>query len=304
MNRTTLTILSLAITAAPTLAQLGPIAPPPGPVQNTFPSLEQLENRIVINQRNTPGDAAAAFVISEPGSYILDRSLEIADRIAVDIRSSNVTLDLNGHSIRTTGIYDAANPFHGVRIDRDDSGPFVKLAQNVTVKNGVISNCIGDGIFSTQFRTNIRDLILHNNFGRGATLFTYGIIDNCNFYANGGSLLDTEASELKAERDNLIQNSIFNNTRTSFTVEIDDDNTIRFCKIQTNSASIRDPLRITGSNNRIDSNDLDGGDIIVEGRENVIIRNTINSGIVDDLGAANFVGPTNSVTSPWTNFIN
>ena len=66
--------------------------------------------------------AAVPYAISAPGVYYLTQDLTIASGIAININSSQVTLDLNGHTLTNAstasgsyGIY-SGNGFSGVRV--------------------------------------------------------------------------------------------------------------------------------------------------------------------------------------------
>ncbi|MDX2116216.1 MAG: hypothetical protein SFZ24_11455, partial [Planctomycetota bacterium] len=85
-------------------ANAGQLSPPPGPIKPT----PGPEPRTPLSDETTPGDATAHFVISQPGSYYLQRSLtgSAVTRSAIRIAADNVTIDLNGFSIAadSTGI--------------------------------------------------------------------------------------------------------------------------------------------------------------------------------------------------------
>src|SRR5690606_34458615 len=89
------------IGALASLAKGGPLNPPAGPITPTHKPLGELEPRTALSEANTPGDASAVFVISQPGSYYLTADLVVpANRTAIRIDASDVTIDLNGFAIR------------------------------------------------------------------------------------------------------------------------------------------------------------------------------------------------------------
>ncbi|MDX2117111.1 MAG: NosD domain-containing protein [Planctomycetota bacterium] len=105
-------------------AVAGPLSPPLGPVQPT----PGPEPRTPINADTTPGDATAYFVISEPGSYYMQRNLiGPATRSAIRITADNVTVDLNGFAI----VGDSEGTPGSLTFE---TGPI----ENLTIRNGSI----------------------------------------------------------------------------------------------------------------------------------------------------------------------
>lgn len=112
-------VLSSGVLAGPLAPPAGPVAPTPGP-----------EPRIAINAANTPGDATAMFIISQPGSYYLEGSVTGAvGTRGVDVRASNVTIDLMGFALG--GVPGSS---HGVFVDLFAGHVGLEL------RNGVIHN--------------------------------------------------------------------------------------------------------------------------------------------------------------------
>lgn len=95
-----LTLLAaLVATGSVTLA--GPLNPPAGPITSTSKTLTEVEPRTAINTTNTPGNASAVFLVSQPGSYYLTGNITgVANKAVIYINSSNVTIDLNGFTIQ------------------------------------------------------------------------------------------------------------------------------------------------------------------------------------------------------------
>ena len=117
----------------PLLAQ-GPLTPPGAPAP-TMKSLDQIEPRIPINATHTPGDADSLFKITQPGSYYLTGNLMgVAAKIGIEIATSNVTIDLMGHSL-----LGAAGSLSGIATPSTSYN-------NLTVRNGVITGWGGNGI--------------------------------------------------------------------------------------------------------------------------------------------------------------
>jgi nitrous oxidase accessory protein NosD len=107
-------------------ALLGDLTPPAGPVTSTMKRLDEVEARTPISAPTT--------VVSAAGSYYLTQDLVMtgADAFGVRIDADDVTLDLNGFTIRGVG------PEAGVRV--------YNPASNVVIRNGTIAGC-GTGIW-------------------------------------------------------------------------------------------------------------------------------------------------------------
>jgi nitrous oxidase accessory protein NosD len=100
---------------------LGDLTPPPGPVAPTMKRLDEVEARTAISTPQTQ--------ILESGSYYLTQDLVMtgAEAFGVRIDADDVTLDLNGFTIRGTGVET------GVRV--------FNPASNVVVRNGHVVGC-------------------------------------------------------------------------------------------------------------------------------------------------------------------
>lgn len=94
----------------------------------TMKTLHQVEPRKPVNSTTTPGNASSVFVIDEPGSYYLTDSVIAAGKIAITITETDVTLDLNGFFVFSTGTA-------GILIGND--------ADRCTIRNGKIFKSSG-----------------------------------------------------------------------------------------------------------------------------------------------------------------
>lgn len=109
----------------------GPLNPPVGTITSTGKTLTEVEPRIAINATNTPGDADATFVISQPGSYYLTGNLTAANgKHGIQVMASNVTIDLNGFVLQGSG----AGATMGIADTRDE----LNTQRALKVQNGKI----------------------------------------------------------------------------------------------------------------------------------------------------------------------
>lgn len=177
-------VLSVAILAglAGTVSA-GPLVPPVGPVTSTMKSLTEVEPRIAINQTNTPGDATSVFVITQPGSYYLTGNVVTSsNKVGIRVLASDVTIDLNGMSIRRG---ENATGLNGLVDDSNTDD----AAQIVTVYNGTITGFASAGAVGINFGGNsslvIRDLTLVNC--TSGALINNGALHAVNVSAKGSS---------------------------------------------------------------------------------------------------------------------
>ncbi|MDP1663183.1 MAG: hypothetical protein Q8L55_14800 [Phycisphaerales bacterium] len=131
MQRTLATLILSATACA--AAAAGPLNPPSGAVGSTGKTLTELEPRIAISAINTPGDADSQFRITAAGSYYLTGNIVgVANKKAIEIQGSNISIDLNGFTIQGTG---GATAGDGINIDT------VATSGTVVVRNGSITQC-------------------------------------------------------------------------------------------------------------------------------------------------------------------
>ncbi len=135
----------LVLTLAP-FSSAGPLTPPPGPVAPT----KGPEPRTAVNATNTPGNAFASHVLSQPGSYYLESNISVPAGVTwgVSITAPGVTLDLNGFTI------DGNN--HG------SNGGVIVNAPGVFIRNGTIRNVMNAGISGAIFPTGSPGLTVEN----------------------------------------------------------------------------------------------------------------------------------------------
>ncbi len=167
--------LAMACAAtAVTLATIGPLVPPAGAPASSGKTTHEIytklteidaliepgEARIPINDftaspcASAPGVNAAAHRISQPGSYHLTGNLSVpSSKSGITIASSDVTIDLNGHSIASSnGAYGIYVPNESSVVNCSaiaNSGAGFQIGSS---RGGVVINCIApnngsNGIF-------------------------------------------------------------------------------------------------------------------------------------------------------------
>lgn len=126
---------------------------PPGPPAPTMLTLSQIEPRTPIT--------SLPITITEPGSYYLTGNFDLSSGDGIDIAALNVTIDLNGFTIRS---FDPTTSGVGIRIE---TTPFAQF-HDITILNGHIvgevftnsGSFVGDGfgygIYSSGTPYNVR----------------------------------------------------------------------------------------------------------------------------------------------------
>jgi len=117
--------------------------------------------------------------INEPGSYVLTSNLIVAAGNAININVSNVTLDLNGHTI------------HGFFGGATGTGIYAYNRYNITIKNGIVRGFRDYGIYLDNDADHrgaghrIEGIQAFNN-GYGICIYAgYSIVTNCTANKNG-----------------------------------------------------------------------------------------------------------------------
>lgn len=189
-------IFALGALAAPSLA--GDLIPPAGPIAPTEKPLTDVEPRTAINADNTPGDASASFVISQPGSYYLTGNIDAdAAKAAIHVSSDNVTLDLNGFTIDGTGSAGApaisiTDAYIGIVISAGHivDWPLEAIigedASELEIRNVRFAGIASDAILVG--RAHIRDCRFHGCISAVST-FSHSIYERCLVTDSAGTAL-------------------------------------------------------------------------------------------------------------------
>ncbi|MEM0982391.1 MAG: right-handed parallel beta-helix repeat-containing protein [Planctomycetota bacterium] len=203
MNRRSVAALFLAV-AAPALGQvraLGPLTPPPGPVSDTGPSLQDVEPRVIVNAANTPGNSFAEFVISAPGSYYLDRDLDLpGTKTAIFISASDVTLDLNGFTITAAAQTALIN---GIGVSADPN------QNNVRVRNGALRGFGENGVALGQ-RSIVENVRVIDTGLNGILTGRLSVVTDCSVEGGGiaGSGGTGTTAGITVGDDSAVRNSV------------------------------------------------------------------------------------------------
>ncbi len=129
---------------------------------------------IEVNSVNTPGDATASFVISQPGSYCVPSNIVgESGKTGIRIDADSVTLDLGGFAM--------------LGVSGSLSGVLVNSHIHIVVRNGSVSGWGIDGLDgSTAGLARIEDLRADANTGAGISINSGSQVNNCVAAQNGG----------------------------------------------------------------------------------------------------------------------
>jgi formylmethanofuran dehydrogenase subunit C len=152
-------LLFLALSPLAASAQ-GPLNPPPGVPAPNMKSLDQIEARKPIPATMAAPDEGPHFTIDKPGSYYLTGNVTVSTGDAIVVSSDDVSIDLNGFTIRST--LDGLDIGAGIRVSGQHS--------NLAVKNGfIVSASIAgppDVAEESGFRIGIGPLFLFGSADR------------------------------------------------------------------------------------------------------------------------------------------
>lgn len=181
-------VLALALSIAVTA---GPLTPPTGPITSTG----RFGPRIDIN--TLAGDANSLHRITQSGSYYLSANITGASGTsAIEIATSNVTIDLNGFEL-----IGVAGSLDGIT----SSG----FTDRVRIRNGVIRNWGGRGVFVNGGHASVEGLTLRFNGSYAIQVMAFGaIVKDCVVSQNGQSVAGTGGIDV--DSDALIMNCTLN----------------------------------------------------------------------------------------------
>jgi len=156
-------------------APAGELDPPTGPVAPTMKDLEDVEPRAVL--RND-FDNLTPIVISAPGSYKLGEDIQaLPSQHGVEIRVNDVTLDLNGFTIRGNG---EVGSLDGIHISGDRF--------NIAIHNGTVRDFFGMGINGdTEDNMRVQNVRAFNNGATGIRTGQSAVVTGCSAWNNAGN---------------------------------------------------------------------------------------------------------------------
>jgi parallel beta-helix repeat protein len=275
---------------------------PPGSPAATMKSLDQIEPRTPVDAIHAPGNDAAQFVISQPGSYYLTTNIVggLVSLTGIEVTTNDITLDLNGFSV-----LGSSSTFSGIVIGG---------GTNITVRNGTISGWPDFGILCVGSDATFERLTLTGN--------QYGI-----FCANNNVIRDcmvagSGVDGITVRNDCVVSGCLSLDNQGNGIVL---DSGASGCLVSGNTVAGNDAgktaniggISVVGSNNRIEGNhvtgtSLPGNGILITNNpayaNNIVIDNSVVGGGTSNYSinaSLNDVGPIGAAatnSSPWGNF--
>ena len=145
-----------------------------------------------INQTSVNAAGGFPFTISQPGSYVLTSDLVVPDAntTGVSIQTADVTLDLNGFSIRCSGCA-ATGAGDGVFADT--------AFGNVAVRGGSISGVGNRGLALLGELAMVDDVKITNAGGRGMLLGARALVTRSHVANSGNAGLELGRDSIASE---------------------------------------------------------------------------------------------------------
>ena len=191
---------------------------PTGAPGSTMKPLDEVEPRRPVNSENTPGDLAALYVISEPGSYYLTDNITISFRHAIRIDAADVTLDFMGYRLWSSYMLippGATTSFDGIRISAD--------AENVEIRNGTIASDnhtsgmltyrgFRHGIYAAGKQIRVMDMRVCGSRQNGIELNDINnLVKNCTVSGNGTAPTEAVYGIYASDSSTFIGNTVSEN---------------------------------------------------------------------------------------------
>jgi parallel beta-helix repeat protein len=138
------------------------------------------------------------YTISQPGSYIVVADLTTPqDLDCITIATSDVTIDLNGHTLYGAG--SATGTF--------GAGIYAGSSNNIAVTNGVIRNFHDDAINAQGINVHVSRVRMFNTGGNGINVGENAVVVNNSAYQHGYSGIAVKAGSVV--RDNAAKQCTF-----------------------------------------------------------------------------------------------
>lgn len=178
--------LALVATQTGLTALAGPLTPPAGPVTPTGKQLLEMEPRVAVGPANTPGDATTLYKISTPGSYYLTGDVVgVAGKRGIRIDSNDVTIDLNGFTLRGQG----SNI--GIADRENEESPSIR---NFTLRNGTVQSWSDGMNMFLCGSARIERVTFLGNTSNGLSFNGSLLAESCAAYSNGGTGMENQGS--------------------------------------------------------------------------------------------------------------
>lgn len=215
------TFLLLGLTSTLILAQ-GDLNPPPGGPTATMKTLDQLEARAPIPPSPATPTAGPDFFIFKPGSYYLTGNITVASGNGIVVNSDDVSIDLNGFTIKSNQTNGASG--NAINVISDRSRITIKngsIVSGTVLVNGVVTTVAGflNGIHSDTSITqaHISDVHVSGTAGIGIKINEGGVIERCTVSSCGGTGISTTDGSISHSTSNNNGLHGFDTPKTSIT---------------------------------------------------------------------------------------
>lgn len=178
MNSSTL-VATLAITSLAPITFAGDVNPPPGPVDGTMKTLDEVRPSTPMNVDTTPGDANSTFRITAPGAYHLIANLTgESGKSGIEIAADDVTINLNGFLIE--GVSKSLDA-----ITTDDTPQSLDEHDRIVITNGAITGWDGRGVYLNGLNHRVSNLNVESCGNLGIFVGQNAHVTDCLVSANG-----------------------------------------------------------------------------------------------------------------------
>ncbi len=183
-----LSLFSAAALGAGALA--GSLTPPAGAPTSTYRTLQEVEPRTPLTQSVAPGDADSLYKITQPGNYYLTGDLVgVAGKAGIEITTSDVSIDLNGFTMRGVAGAKWAIGDHG-----DEQLP---SPNNITIRNGTIAFWPQNGVSGDWFGgVRIERIAFRANGYSGVSVNSTATVIDSAFYGHTGTGVSIDGAGL------------------------------------------------------------------------------------------------------------
>lgn len=291
----------------------GPLEPP-GPPESTMLPLDELDPRRPIH-----ADMLPLTITDKGSSWYLAESIPVASGDGIIVDADDVTIDLNGFSLRGGSGW-------GIR----NSEPSINTPGGTTVKNGTIESWLAGGIRLGE-RSTVENVLVRHNEGTGIQLHQDGRVIDCVVLGNAvhgiivysGSLVRGSTASANVEngiwsnstsasaKGALIQNCVVENNDKNG-IRVDGGAFVLNNQIRMNDesgAQTKAGVWVNGDHNRVDGNHITDNYVGIDltGNENIIVRNSVlnntDNFYINPGAIGNVVDIAVGITSnPWANF--